>query len=75
MDLNDTEEQAAFRASVQSLETEILGRYRQDSYDLGSPLSWRADRKSEHPDAVACADEWARRSRKRSWVEPRWPED
>ncbi len=70
MDWNDSPEQAAFRAEVQTLIREKLPeRYQQG---LGS---WDYDRKSEDPDVRKAAKDWGDALAARGWFAPQWPKE
>ena len=76
MDWNDSEEQAQFRAEVKAFLAEAVPeRYRQDELGFGSPFAWGDDRKSDDPEAVAAAQEWAGALGEKGWIAPQWPEE
>ena len=75
MDWNDTEEQAAFRAEVREmLATSLPERYKTPG-DMSMEGGWDADRKSDDPDRVEAAKEWASALAERGWIAPHWPKE
>jgi alkylation response protein AidB-like acyl-CoA dehydrogenase len=70
LDWNDSPEQAAFRAEVQTLIREKLPeRYKQG---LGS---WDVDRKSEDAGIRQAAKDWGDALAERGWFAPQWPKE
>ena len=74
MDWNDSEDQADFRAEVKNfLEEAVPDRYKSDELGFASGFAWGEDRKSDDPEAVAAAAEWASALGGKGWIAPQWP--
>ncbi|MDA0350756.1 MAG: acyl-CoA dehydrogenase family protein [Chloroflexi bacterium] len=75
MDWTDTPEQAAFRTEVRELiENKLPARY-SGPRDFSLEEGWDADRKSDDPQKVAAAKEWASALAERGWIAPHWPKE
>jgi alkylation response protein AidB-like acyl-CoA dehydrogenase len=75
MDWNDTPEQAAFRTEVREmLAAKLPARYQQKR-DQSFEGGWDSDRKSDDPERVGAAKEWAAALAERGWIAPHWPEE
>ena len=78
MDWEDSVEQAEFRTKVRTFIDERLPeRYRRAAEEDGdnAVFSWQADRKSDDPEKVAAAKEWAGALGETGWVAPQWPKE
>ncbi|MEZ4501775.1 MAG: acyl-CoA dehydrogenase family protein [Dehalococcoidia bacterium] len=77
MDWADTPDQAAFRDEVRSfIQTRLPDRYRKNGDTGGSEaVGWQADRKSDNPEAVNAAMEWANALAEKGWIAPHWPKE
>jgi len=75
MDWNDTPEQAEFRTEVREmLAAKLPARYQQKR-DQSFEGGWDSDRKSDDPERVGAAKEWAAALAERGWIAPHWPEE